>query len=150
MPWPRDDERPGCPLLLWPCRMHRNWLSGPAWPRDFANAMAARLTHRQSCKRGGRGCQRIAGDDRYEDHLARGLASIINVLDPDVIVLGGGGLSKISRLYINVPAIWANMCFPGCKVNTRLVPCLAMRPGRGVAIYKQFRVGEHPCRKLLP
>src|SRR3546814_11668966 len=56
---------------------------------------------------------------RYEDQLARALASIINVLDPDVIVLGGG-MSKLERLYRSVPAIrseerrvgkeWASTC----------------------------------------
>jgi fructokinase len=67
-----------------------------------------------------------SGDDeaertlkRYEDRLARGLASIINVLDPDVIVLGGG-LSNIERLYENVPAVWARYVFSD-TVETQLV-----------------------------
>jgi fructokinase len=56
---------------------------------------------------------------RYEDRLARGLASIINVLDPHVIVLGGG-LSNLARLYTNVPARWPSWVFSD-RVDTRLV-----------------------------
>ena len=56
---------------------------------------------------------------RYEERFARALASIINVLDPDVIVLGGG-LSNIERLYANVPARWSPHVFSD-RVETRLV-----------------------------
>ena len=57
---------------------------------------------------------------RYEDRLARGLASVINILDPDVIVLGGG-LSNMERLYRNVPRLWQPYVFSD-RVDTRLVP----------------------------
>lgn len=57
---------------------------------------------------------------RYEERLARALASVINVIDPDVIVLGGG-LSAIGRLYTNVPRLWARQVFSD-HVTTRLVP----------------------------
>ena len=56
---------------------------------------------------------------RFEDRLARALASIINVLDPNVIVLGGG-VSNIERLYGNVPQLWGKYVFSD-KVATRLV-----------------------------
>jgi predicted NBD/HSP70 family sugar kinase len=56
---------------------------------------------------------------RYEDRLARGLANVINILDPDVIVLGGG-LSNIARLYENVPRLWPRYVFSD-HVATRLV-----------------------------
>ncbi|MDO8833984.1 MAG: ROK family protein, partial [Vicinamibacterales bacterium] len=52
--------------------------------------------------------------------LARALATVINVLDPDVIVLGGG-LSKLTRLYERVPPLWARWVFSD-RVDTRLVP----------------------------
>ena len=58
--------------------------------------------------------------ERYEQRLARALASVINILDPDVIVLGGG-LSKIQRLYRNVPRLWAEHIFSDV-IHTRLVP----------------------------
>ena len=57
---------------------------------------------------------------RYENQLARGLAHVINLLDPDVIVLGGG-LSKIARLYDRVPSIWDQYIFSDI-VETRLRP----------------------------
>ena len=56
---------------------------------------------------------------RYEHRLARALASIVNVLDPHVIVLGGG-LSNIERLYSNVTKLWASWIFSDV-VRTRLV-----------------------------
>ena len=56
---------------------------------------------------------------QYEDRMARSLASVINLLDPDVIVLGGG-LSNIGRLYTNVPALWPRFVFSD-HVATRLV-----------------------------
>jgi len=56
---------------------------------------------------------------RYEERLARGLASVINVLDPEVIVLGGG-LSNVDRLYANVPPLWDEWVFSDI-VRTRLV-----------------------------
>lgn len=58
----------------------------------------------------------------WEDRLARGLATVINLLDPEVIVLGGG-LSRIERLYENVPARLARYVFSD-RVATRLVPSL--------------------------
>ena len=57
---------------------------------------------------------------RYEERLARGLAHVINILDPDTIVLGGG-LSRIQRLYGNVPGLWPRYVFSD-RVTTRLVP----------------------------
>jgi len=57
---------------------------------------------------------------RYEHRLARGLASIINVLDPDAIVLGGG-MSNVARLYERIPALWGRFIFSDVVV-TRLTP----------------------------
>ena len=56
---------------------------------------------------------------RYEDRLARAIAHVINILDPDVMVLGGG-LSNIARLYENVPRLWGQYVFSD-RVDTRLV-----------------------------
>ena len=55
---------------------------------------------------------------QYEDRMARALASIINVLDPDIIVLGGG-MSNVDRLYKNVPKLWPNYVFSD-HIATRL------------------------------
>ncbi len=57
---------------------------------------------------------------RWEDRLARAFASVINLLDPDVIVVGGG-LSRIDRLYRNVPRLWGEWVFSD-RIETRLVP----------------------------
>jgi fructokinase len=56
---------------------------------------------------------------RYEDRMARALGSVINLIDPDVIVLGGG-LSNIDRLYDRVPRLWSRFIFSD-HVVTRLV-----------------------------
>ena len=64
--------------------------------------------------------QKNPGMERYEERLARALASVINVLDPDVIVLGGG-ISNIQSLYANVPVLWQPYVFSD-NVATRLVP----------------------------
>ena len=64
----------------------------------------------------------VATLERYEQRMARALASIINVLDPDVIVLGGG-LSNIERLYATVPRLWSRFVFSDA-VSTRLVRAL--------------------------
>ena len=58
--------------------------------------------------------------ERYEERLARALAGVINILDPDVIVLGGG-ISNIPSLYTNVPALWRPYVFSD-SVATRLAP----------------------------
>src|SRR6267142_1170960 len=66
---------------------------------------------------GDRGC--AATLERYEERLARALASVVNLLDPETIVLGGG-LSNTDRLYRNVPALWSRHVYSDTVV-TRLV-----------------------------
>lgn len=67
---------------------------------------------------------------RYESRLARALAGVINVLDPHVIVLGGG-VSQLDRLLVNVPKLWGQHVFSGSTaaagkdtVRTKLVRSL--------------------------
>ena len=57
--------------------------------------------------------------ERYEERLARALAAVVNVVDPEVIVLGGG-LSNVDRLYGTVPTIWKRYVFSD-RVDTRLL-----------------------------
>ena len=64
--------------------------------------------------------QNNPGMEQYEERLARSLAGVINILDPDVIVLGGG-ISNIQRLYANVPKLWQPYIFSD-QVATRLLP----------------------------
>ena len=118
LPWPRDDERPGpsCYCGLTGCI--ETFLSGPGFTRDFdptvevaPSAIAARAAAGESAA--------VATLDRYGGRLARALASLINILDPDVIVLGGG-MSNVTALYDAVPARWGDWVFSD-RVDTRLV-----------------------------
>jgi fructokinase len=125
LPWPRDDERPGPACYCGRSGCIETFLSGPGLSSAYAGlsgrsadaAQIARLAE--------------AGDplaDRalnaYEDRLARALASIINVLDPDVIVLGGG-MSNVSRLYTHVPQLWKPFVFS----DSSETPLVAARHG---------------------
>jgi fructokinase len=96
LPLPRDEDLP-----LPDCYCGRKgcieaYLSGPALAKDGNNL------------------------ERYEERLARALAGVINILDPDVVVLGGG-ISNIPSLYTNVPALWRPYVFSD-SVATRLAP----------------------------
>lgn len=117
LPWPEPAEQPGPACYCGRAGCIETFLSGPGLARD-CGAMNG----------GARAPEEIAlaSDDpaleamrRYERRLARALASVINVLDPDVIVLGGG-LSNIDRLYDKVPKLWAQWIFSDV-VRTRLV-----------------------------
>jgi fructokinase len=120
LPWPRDGEYPG-PACY--CGRHgciETFLSGPGMARDYG-AGEASLTAREIVERGAAGEGRaLACLERYTDRLARGLAGVINLLDPEVIVLGGG-LSQIDRLYAQVPQQLSRYVFSDV-VRTRIVP----------------------------
>jgi fructokinase len=121
LPWPRDDERPGpdCYCGLTGCI--ETYLSGPGLARDHAAATGETLAPEAIAARAAAGdAGAEASLQRYEDRMARALASVINVLDPDVIVLGGG-LSNLKRLYESLPRLWPRYVFSD-RVDTRLVP----------------------------
>lgn len=96
------------------------YLSGPGLSADHRRAASADFSAHEIA-------QRAAADDiaaeatlqRYEARLARALAQVINILDPDVIVLGGG-LSNMERLYQNVPRLWGEHVFSD-QVATKLL-----------------------------
>jgi len=120
LPWPRDDERPGFRCF---CGQHgciETFLSGPGLARDHAKVTGETLDVPQIVARvaaGDAACN--ATLDRYDERLARALAHMMNIVDPDVIVLGGG-LSNIDRIYENVPRLWGRWVFCD-RVDTRLV-----------------------------
>jgi fructokinase len=116
LPAPQDDERPGPQCYCGRRGCIETFLSGPALARDGAAADAATVAARAAA--GDRAA--AAALARYSDRLARGLAAVINLLDPDVIVLGGG-LGQIARLYEEVPRLWGRHIFSD-TVATRLVP----------------------------
>jgi fructokinase len=120
LPWPRDDERPGPACYCGHAGCIETWLCGPGMERDHrrstGDALAAPAIVAGAAG-GDPACRATLA--RYEDRLARGLAHVINVLDPDAIVLGGG-MSNIDRLYERVPAIWGRWVFSD-RVDTRLL-----------------------------
>jgi fructokinase len=121
LPAPQPDECPG-PACY--CGRHgciETFLSGPGLARDHLRATGLALEPIEIARRAEAGeAQAGATLERYEDRMARALATIINVVDPDVIVLGGG-MSKIARLYDRVPERWSRYVFSD-RVDTRLVP----------------------------
>ncbi len=97
------------------------YLSGPGLSRDHFARTGQTLSAEAIARGAESGDPPCAGSlERYEARLARSLASVVNVLDPDVIVLGGG-LSLIQRLYENVPRLWLPHVFSDA-VRTRLIP----------------------------
>lgn len=121
LPWPEASELPGEPCYCGRSGCIETWLSGPALARDHARAAGETVAAEEVVARASRGDTRAAEAlDRWEGRLARGLATVINVVDPEVIVVGGG-LSRIARLYTNVPALWGQWIFSDV-VATRLVP----------------------------
>jgi fructokinase len=120
LPAPRGGEWPGPACYCGRTGCIETFLSGPGMVRDYQDDGGPALSADEIVQRAERG-ETLASAclDRYEDRLARGLAGIINVVDPDVVVLGGG-LSNIERLYTSVPRLWTAHVFSDA-VATRLV-----------------------------
>jgi fructokinase len=121
MPWPQDGEWPGPPCYCGRTGCIELFLSGTGLARDHRESTgrdwdAAQIV--EAAERGDPEADRVL--TRYEGRLARALAAVVNVLDPDVVVLGGG-MSKTARLYRNVPREWTRWIFSD-RVDTRLVP----------------------------
>ena len=121
LPWPKDEERPGPACYCGRRGCIETFLSGPGLARAHQLATGRHLSAADIVDRAGQGdpeCEQSMLV--YEDRLARALAHVINLLDPDVIVLGGG-LSNCRRLYANVPRLWGRYVFSD-RVDTRLAP----------------------------
>ncbi|EXJ11968.1 ROK family protein [Imhoffiella purpurea] len=121
LPSPGDEDRPlpGCYCGRSGCI--ETYLSGPGMALDHGRRTGARLDAAAiaaGAEDGDPGCVRTL--QLYERRLARSLAGVINLVDPDVIVLGGG-LSKLERLYLNVPWLWGEWIISD-QVLTRLLP----------------------------
>jgi fructokinase len=120
LPAPRDGEWPGLRCYCGRTGCIELFLSGPGFARDYLADGGDTATPVEIAARAAAGDARAeACLARYEDRLARGLAGVINILDPDVIVLGGG-MSNLERLLGNVPAVWSRYIFSDA-VATRLV-----------------------------
>lgn len=120
LPWMNPDEFPGPACWCGKRGCLETWLAGPAFVADYARATgspADRLDGRAvvARARGGEPVARAALD-RYADRLARAVANVINILDPDVVVLGGG-MSNVDELYELVPPRLPGLVFGGEAVT---------------------------------
>jgi fructokinase len=120
MPWPNEGEWPGPPCYCGRSGCIETLLSGPGLEREFAERVGVALPAEAIAAGAASGePEPNAALGRYLNRLARALASVINVVDPDVIVLGGG-LSNIDVLYTAVPEQWGLYVFSD-RVVTRLL-----------------------------
>ncbi|MEQ8228035.1 MAG: ROK family protein [Rhodospirillales bacterium] len=125
LPWPGDDERPGAECYCGLTGCIETFLSGPALARDHLAVTGKTLSATEIAARAENGDKPATATlARYEHRLARALATVINTLDPDVIVLGGG-LSNLERLYANVPELWGSWVFS----DTVATPLVRARHG---------------------
>lgn len=121
-PWPNPRELEGAPACY--CGKKgciETWLSGPALAADHVRYGGEALPAHEIAQLASAGygpCSATLA--RYEERLARALAGVINLIDPHVIVLGGG-LSNVGRLYDTVPRLWTRYVFSD-RVDTRLAP----------------------------
>jgi len=120
LPWPNSQELPGPECYCGKRGCIETFLSGPGMSQLHLAATGESLSPAEIATRAEAGepaCE--LSMQQYESRLARSLAHVINILDPDVIVLGGG-MSNIERLYNRVPELWGEWVFSD-RVDTRLV-----------------------------
>jgi fructokinase len=114
LPWPASDEWPGPACYCGRSGCIETFLSGPGLVRDYASASSPHgmLPDAAAVVALARDGDAAAADaiGRYVERMSRALATVINLLDPDVIVLGGG-MSNLDRLYDEVPRLWGNWTF---------------------------------------
>jgi fructokinase len=118
LPWPTADELPGPPCYCGQRGCIETWISGTGLASDHRRVTGHPLTGPQIVAAAAAGdAAAEASLVRLEDRIGRALAGVINLLDPDVIVLGGG-LSKLDRLYAHLPALIARHLFGGGALAT--------------------------------
>jgi fructokinase len=112
LPLPGPNDLPLPPCYCGRAGCIETYLSGPGLSRDHEQVTGKRRSPEEIVSLGDQSLE------RYVERLARALASVINVLDPDVIVLGGG-MSNVATLYTEVPRLWSRYVFSD-RVATRL------------------------------
>jgi len=120
LPWPSGEEWPGPACYCGKTGCIETFLSGPGLARDYLSRTGRELTSNEIASRAAHDPEAAAALERYADRMARGLATVINLLDPDVIVLGGG-MSQLEHLYESVPRLWDRYVFSD-RVDTHLRP----------------------------
>ena len=120
LPWPAGDETPGPDCYCGRRGCIETFLSGPGLAADHRRATGEDLTPEAVAARAAEGEPAARATlGRYTHRFARALAHVINILDPDVVVLGGG-MGNLGDLYREVPRIWEGFVFSD-RVATRLV-----------------------------
>ena len=119
LPWMNPSEYPGESCYCGKTGCIETFLSGPGMSRHFYLETGQRIEAKDLVALAESEAQAVQYLDVYIDRLSRALAGIINILDPDVIVLGGG-LSNIDALYEKVPGCWGQYVFSD-RVETRLL-----------------------------
>jgi fructokinase len=123
LPWPGPAEQLGPPCYCGKRGCIETFLSGPGLARDFERETGERVSGAEVAARAqNQDPAATRSLDRYLDRLARSLAVVINVLDPDVVVLGGG-VSRIARLYEELPRRVAAHVFSD-RLDTRFAPAV--------------------------
>lgn len=123
LPWPRAGEFPGPDCYCGKSGCIETWISGTALGKDYERSTGTPLSGEQVAEAASRGdAQAEAAIQRLEDRIARGFSSLVNVIDPDVIVIGGG-LSRLASIYRNLPPLLENYGFGG-GIHTPIVPAL--------------------------
>ncbi|HEY4382398.1 MAG TPA: ROK family protein [Acidobacteriaceae bacterium] len=128
LPWATEDELPGRHCYCGRFGCIETWISGTGLASDHATLHPPGAGHRLSAAEIVAAAE--AGDAaaeaslvRLEDRIGRSLASVVNLLDPDIIVIGGG-LSKVDRLYTNLPALIARHLFGGGELATPVLKAM--------------------------
>jgi fructokinase len=120
LPWMTPEEYPGARCFCGHDGCVETFLSGPGLSREYARRAGGAATGQEIAERAERGeAAALAALDAYQDRLARALAMVIDVLDPDVIALGGG-VSNIERLYAGLRERVAKHAFTDA-LDTRIL-----------------------------
>jgi len=120
LPWMRADEFPGPECYCGFQGCIETWISGTGLEADYERATKTKLKGKEIVRRSEAGeAPAMASLERYADRLTRSLAQIVNILDPDIIVLGGG-VSQVPRLYADVPQRLKDYVF-GKEADTPVV-----------------------------
>jgi fructokinase len=123
LPWPRPEEYPGPECYCGKRGCMEMWVSGTGIALDYRTVTGKALTTQEIVSQFEAGDREAAAAmERFEDRLARGLAQVVNILDPDVIVIGGG-VSRVKHIYRELPKKLKTYVFGG-EASTPILPAM--------------------------